>query len=154
MGLSARTRAKMETDGLKLLENFTDFSENEDLDALYCTFLKPAKTTFGAGVNARLREVAQYEIPTRSQIRLQVSRKMMAYYTMVGRLVEANDLLWPVMKSFNEQWKALLEKKAANDRDPPKLDKNKLVYRWMEQAEQYLTQKIGVKNVPLTYLVR
>jgi hypothetical protein len=79
---------------------------------------------------------------------------MMAYYTMVGRLVEANDLLWPVMKSFNEQWKALLEKKAANDRDPPKLDKNKLVYRWMEQAEQYLTQKIGVKNVPLTYLVR
>ena len=103
MGLSARTRAKMETDGLKLLENFTDFSENEDLDALYCTFLKPAKTTFGAGVNARLREVAQYEIPTRSQIRLQVSRKMMAYYTMVGRLVEANDLLWPVMKSFNEQ---------------------------------------------------
>ncbi len=58
------------------------------------------------------------------------------------------------MKSFNEQWKALLEKKAANSGDPPKLDKNKLFHRWMEQAEQYLTQKIGVQNVPLTYLVR
>ena len=39
---------------------------------------------------------------------------MMVYYAMVGRSVEADDLLWPVMKSFNEQWKALLEKKAAD----------------------------------------
>ena len=66
-------------------------------------------------------------------------------------VVKADDLLWPVMKSFNEQWKALLEKKAANAGDPPKLDKNKLFHRWKEQAEQYLTQKIGVQNVPLTY---
>ncbi len=154
MGLSDRTCVKMETEGLTLPEDFADFSEKEDLDALYRTLLKPAKTTVGAGANAQLREVAQYEIPTRSQIRLHVARKMMVYYAMVGRSVEADDLLWPVMKSFNEQWKALLEKKAADAGAPPKLDKNKLVHRWMEQAEQYLTQKIGVQNVPLTYLVR
>ena len=89
MGLSNCTRVKMETDGLTLPEDFADFSEKEDLNALYRTLLKPAKTTVGAGVNARIREVAQYEIPTRLQICLHVAQKMMAYYTMVGRLVEA-----------------------------------------------------------------
>jgi len=79
MGLSDRTRVKMETEGLTLPEDFADFSEKEDLDALYRTLLKPAKTTVGAGANARLREVAQYEIPTRSQIRLHVAPKMMVY---------------------------------------------------------------------------
>ena len=78
MGLSARTRAKMETEGLMLLEDFGDFAEKEDLNALYRTLLKPATTTVGAGVNAWLREVAQYKIPTRLQIRLHVAQKMMA----------------------------------------------------------------------------
>jgi hypothetical protein len=78
MGLSARTRAKMETEGLMLLEDFGDFAEKEDLNALYRTLLKPATTTVGAGVNAWLREVAQYKIPTMLQIRLHVAQKMMA----------------------------------------------------------------------------
>ena len=114
MGLSDCTPDKMAQEGLTLPEDFVDFSKKEDLDALYRTLLKPAKTSVGVGVNVRLQEVAQYEIPTRSQIRLHVARKMMVYYAMVGRSVEADDLRWPVMKSFNEQWKALLEKKAAD----------------------------------------
>ena len=89
MGLSNCTPAKMETEGLTLPEDFADFSKKEDLSALYRTLVKPAKTTVGASVNAWLREVAQCEILTRLQIRLHVAQKMMAYYTMIGRLVEA-----------------------------------------------------------------
>ena len=48
----------MAQEGLTLPEDFADFSKKEDLDALYCSLLKPAKTTVGAGVNARLWEVA------------------------------------------------------------------------------------------------
>jgi hypothetical protein len=44
MGLSHRTRAKMSQEGLTLPEDFIDFSKKEDLDALYRTLLKPAKT--------------------------------------------------------------------------------------------------------------
>ena len=58
MGLSDCTCAKMVEEGLTLPEDFADFSKKENLDALYRTLLKPAKTTVGAGVNARLREVA------------------------------------------------------------------------------------------------
>jgi hypothetical protein len=148
MGLSARICAKMETEGLMLPEDFADFAKKEDLNALYRTLLKPTKTTVGASVNAGLREVSQYKIPTRLQIRLHVAQKMMAYYTIVGRLVEADDLLWPVIKSFSEQWKALLEKKAADAGVPPKLDKNKLVHRWMEQAEQYRLRRLGYEMCP------
>ena len=59
----------MAQEGLTLLEDFADFSEKEDLNVLYCTLLKPAKTADGAVVNARLRE------------------EMMAYYTMVGHTI-------------------------------------------------------------------
>ena len=63
-------------------------------------------------------------------IRMHGARLIMAYYRLVGRDVEVDNLLWPVVKSFTEQWKALLEKKKADVGQPPKLTKDKLIYKW------------------------
>jgi hypothetical protein len=48
---------------------------------------------------------------------------------MVGRVVSADDLLWPVVKSFVEQWKALLEKKKADVGQAPKLTKDRVIHK-------------------------
>ena len=45
------------------------------------------------------------------------------------------------------------EKKTAGIGLPLCLNKDKLVYKWVEQLTQYLSDKIGVRNVPFTYLL-
>ena len=37
---------------------------------------------------------------------------------------------------------------------PPKLTKDKLVYKWLESFQQHLSNKIGVRNTPFTYRTR
>jgi hypothetical protein len=71
-------------------------------------------------------------------IRLHGVRLIMAYYRMVGRAVEADDLLWPVVKSFVEQWIALLEKRKADVGQAPKLTKDRVIHKWLESFQQYL----------------
>ena len=64
MGLSARTRTQMASEGLVTPADFEDFSEKSDLDALVKLLLKPAKVRHGAAGN--LREVESYAIPAKS----------------------------------------------------------------------------------------
>ena len=73
---------------------------------------------------------------------------------MVGRTIEPGDLLWPVVKNFVEKWKALMEKKEAKVGQPPRPTKEKLVYKWLESFQKHLSEKIGARNAPLTYLIR
>jgi hypothetical protein len=80
--------------------------------------------------------------------------KLVLYYAMVGRTLEPVDMQWPVIKNFVEQWKALMEKKKADIGTPPKLTKDKQVYKWLEQMGQFLATYIGVRNAPFTYLTR
>jgi hypothetical protein len=153
MGLTARTRVQMAAEGLATPDDFEECPEKEDLEGLFKQLLKPAKTP-GLGANALPQEVATFVIPAKSMIRLHGVQIIVLYYKMVGRLIEPGDLLWPVVKNFVEQWKALMEKKDADVGQPPRLTKDKLVNKWLESFQQHLSEKIGVRNSPFTYLIR
>ena len=124
MGLSDRTRTQLAAEGLATLEDFEDFNEEADLDGLFKLLAKPPKEMSGTGATATLKEVAAFVVPAKTMIRMHGARLIMAYYRLVGRNVNADDLFWPVVKSFVEQWKALLEKKKADVGQPPKLTKD------------------------------
>jgi hypothetical protein len=47
-----------------------------------------------------------------------------------------------------------MEKKEAEVGQPPILTKDKLVYKWLESFQQHLSEKIGVRDTPFTYLTR
>jgi len=132
--------------------DFEDFSEKEDLEALFKLMMKPPKIPHGA--HGVLREVASYVIPAKLQIRIDGARKLVLYYNLVGRTLEPADMQWPIIKNFVQQWKALMEKKKADIGTPPKLTKDKYVYKWLEQMGQFLASYIGVRNAPFTYLTR
>ena len=152
MALSHRTRGQMAAEGLTVPADFVDFAEKDELEALLKRLYKPAKTTHGVGAAMVLREVQAYEVPARSVVRLHGVRVIVRYYNSVGRALEADDLFWNVVKNFTEQWKALVEKKSADVGTPPKLTKDKQVYKWLESIQQHLSEKIGVCMAPLTYL--
>ncbi len=47
-----------------------------------------------------------------------------------------------------------MEKKDADVGQPLRLTKDRLVYKWLESLQQHLSEKIGVRIAPLTYLIR
>ena len=152
MGIVPRTRAQMALEGLVIPADFEDFSEKEDLEALMKLLMKPPKVPHG--MHGALREVASYVVSAKSLIRINGACMLVLYYILVGRTLEPADMQWPVIKNFVEQWKALMEKKKADIGIPPKLTKDKQVYKWLEQMGQYLASYIGVRNTPYTYMTR
>ena len=104
MGLTtACTSTQIAAEGLTTPDDFKDFNNEADLEGLFKLLLKPPKVMVGAGAAAILTEVAAYVISAKTIIRLHGVRLIMAYYRMVGRAVVADNLLWPVVKSFVEQ---------------------------------------------------
>ncbi len=89
MGILYQTRQQMATEGLVVSADFEDFSKKSDPDALFKLLLKPAKVVSGHS----LKEVASYVIPVKSQIWIDGARKMLLYYILVGRTLEADNLL-------------------------------------------------------------
>ena len=151
MGLTARTHVQMAAEGLTTPDDFEDFPKKDNLEGLFKKLLKPAKIP-GVGANALPQEIATFVIPAKLMIRLHGVRIIVLYYKMVGRTIEPGDLLWSAVKNFVEQWKALTEKKDAEVKQPPRLTKEKLVYKWLESFQQHPSEKIGVRNTPFTYL--
>ncbi len=127
-GLTTCTRVQMAAEGLRTPDDFRDFPEKDDLKGLFKQLLKPAKTP-GLGANVLPQEVATFVIPGKLMTCLQGVRIIVLYYKMVGHTIEPGDLLWPVVKNFVEQWKDLMEKKDADVGLPPRLTKDRLVYK-------------------------
>ncbi len=75
------------------------------------------------------------------------------FYDDIGRPLHPNNMSWPVIRCFLEQWKALMERKKANHGQPPKLTKNHVVHKWVHYFVLHLSQKVGVCNAPLVYIV-
>ena len=76
------------------------------------------------------------------------------FYDNVGRPLDPDNMSWPVIKRFLEQWKALMERKKADHGRPPKLTKNQAVHKWVDSFVLHLSQKVGVCNAPLDYIVQ
>ena len=58
------------------------------------------------------------------------------------------------MRNFNEQWKALEERKENENPDVPKITKALPVIKWTEAFTDYLSRAIGVRMIPLAYVIR
>ena len=54
---------------------------------------------------------------------------------------------------FNEQWKALEERKENENPDVPKITKALPVIKWTEAFTDYLSCAIGVWMIPLAYVI-
>ena len=57
------------------------------------------------------------------------------------------------MKNFEIQWKALKDRKDADEPEVPKITKA-LPVKWTKAFEDYLSRVIGVRTIPLAYVIR
>ena len=75
-------------------------------------------------------------------------------YDDVGRPLDPDNMAWPVIKRFLEQWKTLMERKRRRMGHPPRSQRIKGVHKWIDAFALHLSQKVGVRNAPVGYVVR
>ena len=84
-----------------------------------------------------------------------VACELVWYYNTIGRDLSAGNMSWSnVMKNFEIQWKALRERKEADDPKVPKISKSLPIMKWTEAFQDYLHRTIGVRTIPLAYITR
>jgi len=60
----------------------------------------------------------------------------------------------PVIKNFEQHWKALQDRKKEDVAEVPKITKSLGIMKWTEAFTDFLSKTIGVRTIPLAYVVR
>ena len=96
-----------------------------------------------------------YVLGAKSSKRLKIAAAAVRYYETIGReLTPANMHYESVLQDFGEQWKALETKSKEDDPSVPHITKALPIVKWTESFEDFLHQVVGVRCIPLAYLVR
>ena len=73
---------------------------------------------------------------------------------MIDRPIDNLNIHWmPVVKNFDIQWKALVDRKKSNEPDISKISHTLPVLKWTEAFSDYLLQIIGSRMIPLAYVI-
>jgi hypothetical protein len=79
----------------------------------------------------------------------------MRYYTTIGRhLTVLNTMYATVIRSFTQQWAGLKDRKRQTDPVVPKITAELPIMRWVDVFYNFLSRKIGVRTIPLSYVTR
>ena len=156
MGIPHATVVQLQQEGIMSVDDLADF-DKDSLQQLADNLRRP-----GGRVPDPNPGAAGATIPTppfvfgaKSQKRLLVACNLVRYYNTVGRPLTAANMQWDtVMKNFEIQWKALQDRKDDDDPEVPKISKALPIIRWTEAFEDYLSRVIGVRTIPLVYVIR
>ena len=157
MGIPQAMVAQLQIEGITTISDLADF-EKETLQQMADNLRKPGGQVPDPNPDAP----AGATIPTppfvfgaKSQHRLTVACELVRYYNTIGCDLSAGNMRWSnVMKNFEIQWKALKERKEADDPDVPKISKSLPIMKWTDAFQDYLHRTIGVRTIPLAYITR
>ncbi len=132
-------------EGITEPKDFKEFKGNR-MTAIFTNLLKPPKVpALGAAACAAgtLQEIQAYEMFVKYKMRLKGAMLIAQFYDNVGRHLDPDNMSWPIIKRFLEQWKALMERKKADHGQPPKLTKNQAVHKWVDSFVLHLPRRLG-----------
>ena len=157
MGIPHATVVKLQEEGISHPDDLVDF-DKDTIKQIADNLRRPAgripDPTPGAPAGATI-PTPPFVFGARSVMRLTAATKLVRYYAMVGRPLTPANMAWnTVMRNFNEQWKALEERKENENPDVPKITKALPVIKWTEAFTDYLSHAIGVRMIPLAYVIR
>ena len=152
MGLSARTRGFLQSEGITMVEDLAEFSSKDAWTQIVENCKRPPQVANAAGV---LVNQAAFHIGAKSLHRLKVAAIAVEYYAATDRALTAQAMQWDsTLKNFEEQWKAIQDAKDSDKADVPMMSKTVGIVKWIEAYENYSKNCIGVRNAPLAYVIR
>ena len=157
LAISPETRVQLATEGLASVDDLSEF-DPDSLKQLTDNLRRPGGRIQDPNPNAAQGAT----IPTpafifgaKSQLRLKAAVSIAKYYETVGRLTTAANMRWnPVIRNFNEHWKALKERKDSSNPDVPKISKNLNIMKWTEAFTDFARRVVGYRTIPLSYVIR
>jgi hypothetical protein len=158
MGIPNATVVQLQEEGINSIDDLVDF-DKDTIEQIAANLRRPAGRV--ADPNPAAAAGATIMTPpfvfgAKSQQRLIHAANLIRYYETVGRNTTVGNLQWtPVMKNFSEQWKALEDKnKGGDEPEVPKITKALPIIKWTEAFRDYLHRLIGVRTIPLAYVIR
>jgi hypothetical protein len=157
MGVSAATYAQLQVEGITSVDDLADF-DKDSLKQLAGNLQRPGgrvpDPTPGAAAGATIPTPA-FVFGAKSHHRMMVSSNLVKYYLTTGRATSAANMQWnTVGKNFDIQWKALCDRKEENEPEVPKITKALPIIKWTEAFSDNMNRVIGVRTIPLAYIIR
>lgn len=157
ISLSHETRVKLQEEGITSVGDLMDF-DKDTIEKIAANLKSPGdripNPDPGAAPGSTIPR-PPYPFGAKSQKRLLAACELVRFYTTIGRELTSQNIRWdPVIRNFEQQWKALKARKDADDIEVPKISKNLSIIKWTEAFEDYLHRKIGARTIPLAYVTR
>ena len=144
MGVQHATVVQLALEGIQTVDDLADFDQ-EALQQLADNLRRPG---------GRVPTPA-FVFGAKSQKRLGIACELVRYYNTVGHDLTAVNMRWNnVVKNFEIQWKALKTKRDEDTPEVPKISKSLPIIKWMEAFQDHLHRVIGVRMIPLAYVIR
>jgi hypothetical protein len=154
LGIPNPTVAQMQAEGITNVKDLADF-DKESLQQLADNLRRPGGRVPDPNPNANpgtTIPTPAFVFGAKSQKKLLVATDLIKYYDATGRDYTAANLQWNhVMKNFEIQCKALKVKQKEN---PLKISKALPVIKWTESFRDFLNRVIGMRIIPLCYVMR
>ena len=166
MGLTVEQRRRLASEGLGSVDDFVDFKEDQIEQAI--KNLKtaiPAVATIPQLLDSNnnvivaavqgIPGIPPCLIPAKSILRLKFAAIAYHYYVDTGRTpTPANMNYTQVLRAFYDEYEAIVKMSKSESPSVPHVSKNNTVIRWVESFKDHLSRVFGVRNCPLTYLIR
>ena len=157
MGIPGDTRVQLGEEGIEAVSDLSDF-DKDTLTQVADNLRQPGGRIANPDPNAPPGATIPqppFVFGAKSQKRLLAACDTVRYYEMIARELSASNMRWdPVIKNFSQQWKALKDRKDGEAPVVPKISKTLSIIKWTEAFTDFLHRKIGVRMVPLAYVVR
>jgi hypothetical protein len=157
MGIPNQTVVQLQQEGITTVDDLMDF-DKDTMEQIAANLRRPAgriPDPNPAAAPGATIPTPSFVFGAKSQKRLITASKLLNYYDAVQRNTTVANLQWtPVMKNFEIQWKALEDKKSADEPEVPKITKALPIIKWTEAFRDYLHRMIGVRTIPLAYVIR
>jgi hypothetical protein len=157
MGIPNATTIQLQNEGISTVDDLNDF-DKDTLQQVADNLRRPGgrvpDPTPGAAAGATI-PTPPFVFGAKSQKRLLAACDIVRYYEETGRPLTAANIQWnSVIKNFGEQWKALKDRKTGDLPEVPKITKALPVIKWTQAFADYLHRVIGVRMIPLAYVIR
>ena len=109
-----------------------------------------------AGIKAIAKTIREegHVFAQKSVQRIQHAAKVVRYYHLVGRALTPANMRYTVIKKFISAWESLEKQQEKDAPDTPKITKNLPIMHWSQAFKDTLSRVIGVRYIPLSYVVR
>jgi hypothetical protein len=157
MGIRHATVIQLQEEGIETVDDLAEF-DKDTIEQVAANLRRPAgriPDPSPAAAPGSTVPTPPFVLGAKAQKHMIVATNLVKSYQTVGHPLTASNISWTTpMANFDEQWKALKAKKEGGAAEVPKISKALPVIRWTEAFRDHLHRTIGVRTIPLAYIIR